>query len=795
MTVSNERSALLLAVASLVITTSSVAPAQVIDNGLEPPTPLNVIEASDGPSFVEIHNQDCAMVVPPDLPCEGLGPTTVQIVVGGVAARVEVWDGSRFEIDGGIVNELELNHTARLEMTEGLIGVDSPPGAYPTLVPVEFHDSSTALIIGGDVNPVIRLHGDSRLTLAGGTVGGFFRQASSEEECIQLEEITGPTVQVYDSAEFEVQAGLVDGWVLVCDAGTYIQTGGQVGAAEDAVLRDRPGVTVSGAGVSGWISGGFIRGGVAAYRGSTLVLSGGRVEQFAAAVGESSEVLVEGGTVWGLQAGGDGVVTVERGIVNGPRWAGNRGRVTINGGSLLGYGGRSYLPHFQTFGSGVVELYGEEFTLDGEPVPFGSLSDTYGDLSGRLAGGERFVDHWVTPGENVQLIQAAPTFDLYDAGRVKLSTPQGEVVVRGTASVDVDATRVRYLEYDGDARGKIWNSQIEGSLVVFGKSTVKLKNSSVAGDLVARGGAKVAAKGGSIGFSLDVAGNARVDLASSSLPQYVEAAGDGRLSLKGVGSSDAILRVTASDRAVVRLGWLRATEIQLFDESIAVIGSGASVGEVFTLDGGSVDVLGGRVQYVSVRGPGHFLLDGGYVGSLRGGNNVDIRIREGVLEGSVPSGPTGSLDISGGEVTGGVRAKGTVRASIRGGLIRGAVEARDSVRFEIDGGVIEGPLLAHGADALITLRGGDFAVDGVPVAYGVVPVAVGRLTGTLVSGEQIDTLFEHRGHLRKGTILLPEPSAVSPQAIASILLMMTLFDTRRRRALKVSSHRRQTARV
>lgn len=783
-------SVVLVAAFSLLV--SFPAEAQVIDNGLAPPTPQNVVDASDGPVFVEVHNGDCARVVPPELPCVGLGATAAQVVDGGVVRGLEVFDASRFEIAGGLVSEIVLRHSARLDMSAGTIAPDPLLPGFRDITDIELRDSSAIVLGGGQVEAVAQLFDRSTMTIDGATVRPAPRP-DNPGSCPYVDpddEVAGPVIDVHDDASLILERGRIEYWVLLCDRGRYVQSGGVVGEGGVSFADG----TEAGAGA--FVSGGVIEGRLMANGGATVSVSGGSIHALGAQAG--GRVVVSGGAVGWLDTWTGGSISVEHGVVRGQTSASSGGLLSIRGGNFVVSSWFSEIfmarvdPRIGF--SGTIELHGDEFTLDGEPVPFGSLLDRSGRLSGRLAGGERFFDLYLGPGRNVHLVPATPVFALHDMEDVTLTDPTHEVVGRGDAQVDVTGTSVRYLEYDEGARGVVRDARIEGNLVVDGSARVKVLDSSLSASLIARGKASVRVQGGSVESIVDAGGDSMVDLAEVRLASSPIVTDNGRLRLFRVSGDGSDVDVEVYGHGAVELIDQSARLVALRQGSTGVVGPGANVGSLLLLEEAVASVLGGSVLYCDGSGRSHLVIDGGHLGPSSSGtttietaNLFQLTIRRGSVNRPVAILPGGTFAISGGELAGSLTLRGTARAAIRGGKILGSVAARDASHVAIDGGRIDAGLRAIHATASILVLGRDFAGDGVPVPFGVLASSSGRLTGILASGEPIDTPFDHRRPGALGTISVPEPAVDACAAAGSIGISSIAWigSIRRRAALAI----------
>ncbi len=146
----------------------------LVNNGLAPPEPLNVLDYPNNPKLVvDVRNESC----PDDLSdplglCTSPGlPTTLDVRDGGSAAHVRVSDTSRLFVRGGAVSLLELLDTSRASLLAGSVdSLDAQDeadlsvsgGAVASLVA----DGATILVTGGSVAS-LEAHGSSLVRVAG----------------------------------------------------------------------------------------------------------------------------------------------------------------------------------------------------------------------------------------------------------------------------------------------------------------------------------------------------------------------------------------------------------------------------------------------------------------------------------------------------------------------------------------------------------------------------------------------------------------------------------------------------
>jgi len=139
-----------------------------------------------------------------------------------------------------------------------------------------------------------------------------------------------------------------------------------------------------------------------------------------------------------------------------------------------------------------------------------------------------------------------------------------------------------------------------------------------------------------------------------------------------------------------------------------------------------------------------------------------------------------TVTLSGGTLGFGLSAWGSSTVIMRGGRLEVSLIAQDDSTVTMSGGTVGYNLVAY-KYSTITVVGRHFEVDGVPVPYGDLTAQTGTLTGTLASGDPINSLFDRtdssgEGH---GTITLayaPEPT----QTLLCTAALTTLALLRRR---------------
>ncbi len=160
--------ALALAVVLYLLATSTAWSSDIviINNGLAPPTPANVINASNRyptADYVVVQNAGCDVTV--ESPCYAPGaPTTVRIESGGTVGtvlgngQIGVFESSALELTGGEVNLIALNDSSTATISGGT--ANSSP---------QVRNASRLMVIGGIVRGGVAAIQSANVTISGGT--------------------------------------------------------------------------------------------------------------------------------------------------------------------------------------------------------------------------------------------------------------------------------------------------------------------------------------------------------------------------------------------------------------------------------------------------------------------------------------------------------------------------------------------------------------------------------------------------------------------------------------------------
>jgi hypothetical protein len=390
----------------------------VINNGLAPPNPANVIDASNSHRFDEVYVQNvgCDATVAYSCPQPWGDPTGVEVVAGGSVYTLAAFESSAVTISGGSVGDGNL----------------FPPGS------ITAYDASTVTMSGGEVGGALTAYGSSTVTLTGGAVGSNTRTPWSygltafESASVTISGgSVGGALQAYDSssitiigAGFAVDGVPVDFGPIAATSGRLTGTLSSGEGIDNAFLRSQnatitlvagPNNVVINNGLAPPNPDNVIDGGNSFPLKSVLVENVGCdatiehpcpmpwgdpttvevVEGGSVGLGlwayESSRIAMRGGSVGdalgprvyfnpALAAADSSSVTLSGGSVEGSLFATDSSTVTMRGGSVGLY--------LAAYDASSIVIVGTGFAVDGVPVEFGPLAATTGTLTGMLESGE-----------------------------------------------------------------------------------------------------------------------------------------------------------------------------------------------------------------------------------------------------------------------------------------------------------------------------------------------------------------------------------------------------------------------
>jgi hypothetical protein len=140
----------------------SVGPSTfLVNNGLAPPNPENLLDSGDGHYFVR--NVGCGDTDPAESPCANPGaPTTAEIAAGSdVDGVIDVYDTSRLVLSGGTTfATMRLYGDATYVQTGGA-----------SVIGINLFDDTQGLLTGGFYN-LVSVAGSAVVEMTGGSIGG-----------------------------------------------------------------------------------------------------------------------------------------------------------------------------------------------------------------------------------------------------------------------------------------------------------------------------------------------------------------------------------------------------------------------------------------------------------------------------------------------------------------------------------------------------------------------------------------------------------------------------------------------
>jgi hypothetical protein len=166
-------------------------------------------------------------------------------------------------------------------------------------------------------------------------------------------------------------------------------------------------------------------------------------------------------------------------------------------------------------------------------------------------------------------------------------------------------------------------------------------------------------------------------------------------------------------------------------------------------------------------------VSGGKIENLEAGNNSQVTMTNGYISTIDGRGDYNWITVSGGSV-GHLVNNSASHMIISGGQISTAVNsiiyAHDNSLMEISGGAINGEFQLD-QNAQVTFEGDNFAIDGVPVAYGqyyASDYASGLITGTLSKGDALSNQFSIYDNA--SIIFVPEPATLLLLGLGGLIL-------------------------
>lgn len=151
---------------------------EIINNGLAPPNPANVIDGDDDFQFVFVENVGCDSSSAP-CPKPWGPPTRVAVAEGETLVDIDVFQSSSVEVVGGA----------------------------PPLFTLSLHDAATATIAAGATGSLL-LSGSSSATVRGGWVG-ILEAMDSSSLTIEAGQLQGP-ISAFDSSSITIRGGVIE---------------------------------------------------------------------------------------------------------------------------------------------------------------------------------------------------------------------------------------------------------------------------------------------------------------------------------------------------------------------------------------------------------------------------------------------------------------------------------------------------------------------------------------------------------------------------------------------------------
>jgi hypothetical protein len=179
--------------------------------------------------------------------------------------------------------------------------------------------------------------------------------------------------------------------------------------------------------------------------------------------------------------------------------------------------------------------------------------------------------------------------------------------------------------------------------------------------------------------------------------------------------------------------------------------SGGYIRAIDTFDSSQATVSGGSKRYIDAHDNSQVTVSGGSMSRFHAYDGSQVTISGGSISSGTFWGTLTTFDSS--------------RVAVSGGSIGSGIHAMADSQVIVSGGSMRRLTLME--NAVLTIDGSDFAVDGTPVGYVELSSIFGgyhfdepyrRLTGTLFNGDSLDSDFQI-GHNAK-ILLVPEPATL-----------------------------------
>lgn len=530
----------------------------------------------------------------------------------------------------------------------------------------------TEMVISGDATwSEIAVHNGARLTVKGASAGNTIEALPGSN--IHLESGAMQFPLRAEAASVEVAGGKLPGLNLV-EFSTATITGGEFTSATRIAS------------------------------GSELILTGGNLNELSFDEGHLTGTVakgqIEGGEIQRLVVHRGGNVEVIQSVVSESNALG--GTILVQGGAL-GDG--------LSWRSGLVELQGFDFRLDGVPIPgLEALGDS---ISFNYPAGS-ILTGVLSDGTPFNVIDSDPYFPLSIVDGVLRLTQTDVPALPANVAVPSDEAPLGAVSGQTvlvEAGGALRNNFVAGS-----GSTVDIR-AGIVGDNFEAIGSQVSISGGEVGQRLDVFQGANVTVSGGRIGQNFDIHSGGVLNL-----------------------------------------TGGELGHQGNALGGTLNMTGGVLQYEFSAGAGSQIsINGGTVErGFRAESGSTINVMDGTVDELIAMNGSEST-ISGGAVKLTAFSGSVVR--LQGGQLLPSARVNQGAKLEVTGGVI-GNGISNNAGESFELHGFDFQIDGVPIENLALPGESATIhveedqlfTGVLADGTPF--LFTSDFRDRVGTVTL-----------------------------------------